>query len=410
MIEIKHKKECCGCEACLQVCTQHCITFQQDPQGFFYPLVEKNACIKCGLCDKVCPIKNVKERSLSLETPVYASYNKDAEQRRTSSSGGIFQLLASNIIQKNGVVFGAKFDSDWNVVHDFAENLEQIEDLKRSKYVQSRIGSCFKTAKTFLQQGKFVLFVGTPCQIAGLKSYLRKDYENLITVDVVCHGVPSPMIWQKYLKEKRHEIAMSNEGVDESDVVFKSISFRDKVKAWRKYNLTFEYNIHKSGTDETVDEVLSKYVWEDYYMLSFLHDYANRPSCFDCQFRNGKCNSDLTLADFWGIERLTDSIELKGEKGTSLIMIHSHKGRNLINEIPCDLNQFAFNDSFICNPAVFHNWPKPISHDLFFRECEHSDIKYAYEKAHKLKTKLDPMVITKNKFVKTIKKIWQKLV
>lgn len=408
MIEIKHKKDCCGCESCVQICPKQCITFQQDSQGFFYPLVNQDICINCGLCDKVCPIKNVKEYSLSSDTPVYAAYNKEEEQRMTSSSGGIFQLLASNIIQKNGVVFGAKFDSDWNVIHDFAENLNQIEDLKRSKYVQSRIGSSFKKVKYFLGQGRLVLFIGTPCQVAGLKFYLRKDYPNLLTADVVCHGVPSPMVWQKYLKEKRHEIAMSHEGVNENDVVFKSISFRDKVKSWRKFNLTFKYNICKSGTDKVVDGIMSRYVWEDYYMLSFLHDYANRPSCFDCQFRNGKCQSDLTLADFWSIEKLTDNIELKSDKGTSLIMVHSHKGNKLIGETSCILSPFAFKESFRGNPAVFYNWPKPISHDLFFRECKKSDIKCAYEKAHRLRIVFDSVKKKKNIIVKIIRKVWQK--
>ena len=183
---------------------------------------------------------------------------------------------------------------------------------------------------------------------------------------------------------------------------------KDKVKSWRKFNLTFKYNICKSGTDKVVDGIMSRYVWEDYYMLSFLHDYANRPSCFDCQFRNGKCQSDLTLADFWSIEKLTDNIELKSDKGTSLIMVHSHKGNKLIGETSCILSPFAFKESFRGNPAVFYNWPKPISHDLFFRECKKSDIKCAYEKAHRLRIVFDSVKKKKNIIVKIIRKVWQK--
>ena len=231
MIKINNKKECCGCEACVQACPKQCIEFKQDSQGFFYPSVNEDKCVNCGLCNKVCPILNVEDYSLPTSTPVYAAYNKDAKQRKTGSSGGIFELLALETIKNNGIVFGAVFDENWNVVHSYAETQKQIEFLKRSKYVQSRIGTNYKQVKSFLIQGKHVLFVGTPCQIAGLKHYLRKDYENLITVDVVCHGVPSPMIWQKYLAEKKKEIAQKYTA-NENDVFFNSISFRDKIKSW----------------------------------------------------------------------------------------------------------------------------------------------------------------------------------
>lgn len=179
MIKIKNKRDCCGCEACVQACPKHCIEFILDSQGFGYPKVDENICVNCGLCNNVCPILNVDEYSLPKTTPAYATYNKSAEQRKTSSSGGIFTLLASNVIGKEGVVFGAKFDSDWNVVHNYADKVELIEPLKRSKYVQSRIGNSYKQVKAFLAKGKQVMFVGTPCQIAGLKHYLRKDYPQI---------------------------------------------------------------------------------------------------------------------------------------------------------------------------------------------------------------------------------------
>lgn len=236
MIKIKNKRDCCGCEACVQACPKHCIDFVSDSQGFGYPRVNENMCVNCGVCNKVCPILNVDEYSLPKTTPAYATYNKSDEQRKTSSSGGIFTLLASNVIGKEGVVFGATFDNDWNVVHNYADKVELIEPLKRSKYVQSRIGESYKQVKAFLAKGKQVMFVGTPCQIAGLKHYLRKDYDNLLTVDVVCHGVPSPMIWQKYLMEKKVEIASKHHVASLKDVEFTSVSFRDKVKSWRRFH------------------------------------------------------------------------------------------------------------------------------------------------------------------------------
>lgn len=409
MIKISDKKNCCGCEACVQVCPKQCIDFKQDAQGFFYPSVNEDKCVNCGLCNKVCPILNVEDCSLPPSTPVYAAYNKDDEQRKTGSSGGIFELLALETIRNNGIVFGAVFDESWNVVHSHAETGEQIEALKRSKYVQSRIGTNYKYVKSFLIQGKLVLFVGTPCQIAGLKHYLRKDYENLITVDVVCHGVPSPMIWQKYLAEKKKEIAHKYK-TNEKDVSFNSVSFRDKVKSWRRFHLTLTYRVRKDGIDaiapDSIVETASQYVWENDYMLSFLHDYANRPSCFDCKFRNGKCRSDLTLADFWGIENLTDEKELKADKGTSLVMVHTNKGQTLFETVSCYKKQFALKCSTKANPAVFRNWPKPISHDLFFRKCENKSIRYALEKAHKIRVCFEPVVKIKNKIKKITK--WQK--
>lgn len=413
MIKISDKKNCCGCEACVQACPRQCIGFKQDAQGFFYPSVNEDKCVNCGLCNKVCPILNVEDYSLPPSTPVYAAYNKDDEQRKTGSSGGIFELLALETIRNNGIVFGAVFDEGWNVVHSYAETEEQIEALKRSKYVQSRIGTNYKLVKSFLIQGKHVLFVGTPCQIAGLKHYLRKDYENLITVDVVCHGVPSQMIWQKYLAEKKKEIAHKY-NANEDDVLFNSISFRDKVKSWRRFHLSLTYRVRKDGIDaiapDSIVGTASQYVWENDYMLSFLHDYANRPSCFDCKFRNGKCRSDLTLADFWGIEKLTDIQELKADKGTSLVLVHSDKGLQLLKRLPCFIRQFPFEGSFRGNPALFYNWPKPISHGLFFRECKTHNVGLAFVNAHKIQTACDPILKFKNKITRKIKKLWQKLV
>lgn len=414
MIKIKNKKECCGCEACVQACPKHCIDFIPDSQGFLYPRVNESLCVNCGLCNKVCPIINVEDYALPTSTPVLAAYNKDAEQRKTSSSGGIFTLLASDVIGRCGVVFGAAFDKKWNVVHSYAEKISQIEPLKRSKYVQSRIGNSYKDVKAFLTNGKQVLFVGTPCQIAGLKRYLRKDYNNLVTVDVVCHGVPSPMIWQKYLKEKKSEIVSFHQGVREDDVEFTSISFRDKVKSWRRYQLSFTYKVRKAGIDgigtDSIGETSSQLVWENDYMLSFLHDYANRPSCFDCKFRNGRCRSDITLADFWGIENLTEDKDLKEDKGTSLIMVHSSKGKEIIDRLPCYVKQFAFEGSFRGNPAVFKNWPKPISHGLFFKECRTHSIRYSFEKAHKVQETYEPFLKFKNRVTRKLVKLWQKLV
>lgn len=414
MIRIKNKKNCCGCEACVQACPKQCISFIQDSQGFYYPSVNASSCINCGICSKVCPILNVEEDyHLPLSTPIYATYNKNSFQRKTSSSGGVFELLATHVIRHDGVVFGAVFDEDWNVKHSYADNLSQIDQLKRSKYVQSRIGNSYADVRKFLKQGRLVLFVGTPCQVAGLKGFLRKNYENLLTVDVVCHGVPSPMVWQKFLQEQKQNILQQYDGAQGKTVKITAVSFRDKVKSWRRYHLSYTYKVMKDGINaidpDSIAETFSQYVWENDYMLSFLHDYANRPSCFDCKFRNGKCHSDLTLADFWGIENLTKEEELAGDKGTSLVMSHTSKGDVILKELPCSLKEFAFSKSFAGNPAVFHNWQKPISQDLFFRECKHKTLRQAFEKAHKMQMFFQPSLNLINRIKRKIERLCQKL-
>ena len=199
MIEITDKSQCCGCTACASVCPKMCIAMKEDEEGFLYPEADASLCIGCGLCEKVCPVLHQGDARKPLA--VYAAKNRDENVRMASSSGGIFSLLAERVIDDGGVVFGARFDDNWEVIHDFAETKEKLVAFRGSKYVQSCMESCFVQAKRFLDGGRKVLFTGTSCQIAGLKNYLRKDYENLLAVDVVCHGVPSPEAWRKYVKE-----------------------------------------------------------------------------------------------------------------------------------------------------------------------------------------------------------------
>ena len=244
MIRIIDKRECCGCEACVQVCPKHCIDFSSDYQGFCYPHVDEAHCINCALCEKVCPIINVTDGAYEESLPVYASYNSRDDERQSSSSGGLFSLLANKVLDENGVVFGAMFDDKWRVVHGYVTDAEKLDSLKRSKYVQSLIENNYTKVKKFLNDGKRVLFVGTPCQIAGLKSYLRKDYDNLLAVDVACHGVPSPMVWQKYLTEKKEEFANRNGGKNKERIEITHVSFRSKEPSWRRYHVASKFDLY----------------------------------------------------------------------------------------------------------------------------------------------------------------------
>lgn len=200
MIHITDKKNCCGCSACVQRCPKQCIRLEEDTEGFLYPQVDEETCIKCGLCEKVCPILNQADKLSVLE--VLAVKNPNDEERMNSSSGGVFLPLAREVINQGGVVFGAVYDESWEVHHVYAEKIEDVYPMMGSEYLQSKIGNSFKDAERFLKQGREVLFVGSPCQIAGLRTYLRnKQYQNLLAVDFLCHGVPSPGVWRRYLAE-----------------------------------------------------------------------------------------------------------------------------------------------------------------------------------------------------------------
>lgn len=202
MIKIQNKQDCCGCAACVQRCPKRCISMKEDNEGFLYPVVDESVCIDCGLCEKVCPIINRPEKLPVKE--VLAVKNRNEAERMASSSGGVFIALAKKTIEKGGVVFGAVFDENWEVMHTYAETLDEVKPMMGSKYLQSRIGNSFRDAEKFLKEGREVLFTGTPCQVTALHNYLRKDYLNLLSVDFLCHGVPSPGVWRKYLDEEFH--------------------------------------------------------------------------------------------------------------------------------------------------------------------------------------------------------------
>ncbi|MEG1612253.1 MAG: Coenzyme F420 hydrogenase/dehydrogenase, beta subunit C-terminal domain, partial [Alistipes sp.] len=298
MIQFKQKQDCCGCWACVQRCPKQCITMQEDEEGFLYPHVDLNDCTRCGLCERVCPVLNTGEPRESLA--VYAAKNRNEEVRMQSSSGGIFTPLAEAILNQKGVVFGAKFDTDWKVIHGYTETKEGLAAFRGSKYVQSQMGICYQLAEEFLKAGRQVLFSGTPCQIAGLHRYLMRDYDNLLTVDVVCHGVPSPMIWREYLK-----FILRPQGDGKNSVlslseppVLTGISFRDKSTGWKKFGFLARKSASKADQNTVfLHETLDK----NLYMEGFLKNLYLRPSCYACAARKGKSGSDITIADYWGI-------------------------------------------------------------------------------------------------------------
>ena len=311
---------------------------QEDTEGFLYPKVNKDTCIDCGLCEKVCPILNPVNND--AEPEVYAAINNDENIRMQSSSGGIFTLLAERVIINGGVVFGACFDKDWNVVHDYTETIDGLSRFRGSKYVQSRIGDSFQKAKSFLDEGREVLFSGTPCQIAGFKNLLKKQYDNLLAVEVVCHGVPSPKVWQKYIS------AMPD---------IQQMSFRSKVHGWKNYNVSFSF---KDGTkEETV-------FYKNPYMNVFLSNLSLRPSCYACpvKLRNSRC--DMALADFWGVDKIAPEID--DDKGCGLILIHNIEKLDFLCSLNCQLLQQQLKNVAKYNPCIIRHVNEPVNRRFFW--------------------------------------------
>lgn len=337
MIKIDNKYNCCGCAACVQVCPQQCIEFSEDIHGFRYPSVHLETCVDCHLCEKVCPVINQSVPKTPLA--VYAAKNINDDVRMSSSSGGIFTSIAEAVIKEGGVVFGARFDENWEVRHSYAHSMNDLSPFKGSKYLQSIIGQSYVDAKQFLDNGRQVLFTGTPCQIAGLKKFLRKDYINLTTVDLVCHGVPSPLVWRSYLDYVRN----INVGYEITD-----ISFRSKISGWKKYSILISGRLQDTDSHNKI--ILQETIDENLYMKIFLHNLCLRPSCFACPSKSGKSYSDITLADFWGIEDIIP--DLYDSKGVSMVMVNSDKGLNLFQNLHVLKEQSSYESAIKYNSCI----------------------------------------------------------
>ena len=381
MIEIRDKKDCCGCSACAAICPKQCITMQSDKQDFLYPFVEDSLCINCGLCEKVCPVLNVNEERTPLE--IYAAKNLNEAVRMNSSSGGIFSLLAEYVIENKGVVFGAKINECFDVVHDYTEIKEDIENFRTSKYVQSKIGDSFIRVKEFLVEGRLVLFVGTPCQIGGLKKFLRKEYENLITVDFICHGVPSPGVWRKYIEKKLRPLAADGENMVLSLSLnlmpSMGINFRDKRIGWRKFGFVVQtksvvktdkiWSCRANNSKVLVHEVLQ----DNIYLRGFLQNITLRPSCFKCAFRNFRSSSDITLGDFWGIRRIHPQYD--DDKGVSVFVVHRNKDfLNNLNYHKILVEHKDWNVIYNSNPSIIYDVKRPLLYDKFWEKYPTLDI------------------------------------
>ncbi len=322
MINIIDKKKCCGCNACGDVCSKGAIIFQTDIEGFWYPQVDPAKCVECGLCEKVCPIINInrlKHNDLP-KADCYAAENKNISVIFSSTSGGIFSALAEATYRENGYVGGAVFNEDFSVKHIISNNREDLVRLRGSKYIQSDLSGFYKNVQTLLKQGEKVLVCGGPCQMAGLRSFLGKDYDNLLIVDYICRGIGSPKVFHSYLQSFERKYGV------------KVVQARAKSKEFGWRNLTQKV-VFANGKCAYESKEIS--VWTRNFNRDGLF---HRPSCHDCQFKGMPRMADITIADFWGVEGLKLKNIVDKDLGISLVMVNSEKGKRYFEQIKKKIN------------------------------------------------------------------------
>lgn len=350
------KTECTGCEACRNICSNRCIIMKKDFDGCYYPSINHTYCVNCGKCRQICPVRNNNNQGEKENfSNTYVGYCKEEKIRKASSSGGIFPLAAEWMIAKDGWIFGAAYQNN-KVLHTLGTCRKEIEQFKGSKYVQSNIGFTYQEAETALKDGKYVLFTGLPCQIAGLKAYLGKEYEKLYTIDLICHGVGAPLVWDKYIETFHHK----------KNII--DINFRNKEQGWDHEQLVIKYANKKE---------YRKYALEDYYTYGFNRNIFLRPSCYECKFKGTNRKSDLTIGDALGVERYAP--RFRDNKGCSLIFVHSEKGKEIFTNIESRLDYadidaqkaIRFNQRMISSVAM-----NP-EREMFYNDLKKYSFRYA---------------------------------
>lgn len=398
MIEITDKKKCCGCTACQHICPKSCISMEEKDDGFLYPIVDKKKCINCNLCERVCQYVNIIKHN-DLPRRAFVAQNKNEIIRKESTSGGIFSSIAEEIIKNNGIVYGASFDNDYFVIHSSANTISQLKKFRGSKYVQSHLGNVFKEIKEYLDNNILICFSGTPCQVEGLKQFLIKDYKNLITVDLVCHGVPSPKLYKSYLnyQKKKH---------NDNNITF--IHFRDKFLGYLSSTMTIKFEngkIYRNG------------VSTDPLLYSFFHGLSTRNSCFNCQQKLLERNADITLFDAWSVKEFDKVMD--DDKGTTAIITHSKTGNDIIDKIKygVDLKEVDINRLVELDGDMILKTPKKHElHDKMLKETTLDNFNYILKKyikissSAKIRAKIKPFfykvgvfqlyMFLKNRFIK----------
>lgn len=350
----ENKNECCGCTACMNICPQKAIRMEKDEEGFLYPVVDKEKCIECGLCKKVCAFQKGYNVEGSLKkVEVYATKNKSDEIRMHSSSGGMFYTISKYVLSKGGLVYGVIFDNNFHAVHIRTDSIDGIKKMMGSKYSQSELGNIYNDVKKDLKDGKLVLFTGTPCQVGGLNKFLQNiDKTNLILVDLVCHGTPSPYLFQDYIK------------FIEKNKKKKIIGYyhRSKKIAWQQHT---ENIVYEDGKEDYTSRLSQ--TWKRLFGTTLFF----RPSCYSCKYTNTIRTGDITIGDFWGIEKYNK--EFTDNKGVSLTLVNTIKGQKVFDEISKDLiiNNRKIEEAIVKNPQL----KQPINIDIDERNKFWNDYK-----------------------------------
>lgn len=346
---------CCGCSACVAACPVSAVVMRADGEGFLHPAVDERTCRGCSACVRACPVmRSPAEEGKPLA--VFAAMSTDAALRRDSSSGGVFSLLARQVLLRGGSVFGAAVrEGDLAVCHVEATDEDALARLRGSKYVQSNVGMAYADVQARLDAGRPVLFSGTPCQVAALKMFLGGPHENLLTVDVACHGVASPLAWQRYLDVR---LSTCGWGRRTRDLNADGVHFRDKAYGWKNFSLSLRF---RTG------DVYSRTVVDDPYLVGFLSELYQRPSCHDCAFRGLRSGADITLADFWHVER--SLADMDDDTGTSMVIVNSEQGRRAYDSVRTALRdrESCYADARAVNPALLKSAPPHPRRRWFFR-------------------------------------------
>lgn len=352
------KYKCCGCSACMNICPKHAISMVEDSEGFLYPNLDKTRCNKCNLCVNVCRFKK-KEKSTKGRNPLtYGVTHKDENIRLNSRSGGMFTAISDYILNKNGVIYGVGYKEHFKICHKRALTKQERDEFRGSKYVQSNLENIFEFIKEDLRNDKYVLFSGTPCQVDSLYSYLlcnNLNIDRLFTCDVICHGVPSPLIWSEYLKFEE----------DRYHGKIESFEFRNKYRyGWEEHIETFDI---KGKTHSS--RIFTK-LFYDHRIL--------RPSCYKCPYTSIYRNADITLGDFWGIEK--NNLELHDNKGISLILLNTNKGREVFDNIKEQLNYTLFKIENCMQPSLYKNIEENNQRDIFWKDYYSYGFEYILKK------------------------------
>lgn len=349
------KDKCCGCSACQSICPTNAIQMISDGDGFLYPHVQKDKCIECEMCIKTCVFKSTRSNE---KTPInaYAAINKDKEVLINSSSGGVFGAVATKVLEKNGVVFGCSMNGKYEANHVYITNLNQLKALQGSKYIQSNIGESYKKVKEYLNSDKKVLFSGTPCQVDGLKSYLKIDYDNLITTDIICHGVPSPKFFKDYMNylERKENLRILKFNFRDTDINYMSCAGKiTYIKGKKVCQRKMTYHL-------------------DCFYNYFMYGVIFRECCYKCPYTNGNRPGDLTMGDYWGVQNYHP--EIKTDKGVSALLVNTQKGVDLVSELNLDIINTNFNNILNHNSNLVHPTPMNKDRDSVFKLYRESGI------------------------------------